>query len=86
MEEKKTITAEELLKQLKPCMTNQEEKEWQKKAVENGMDEAVANLVTTAYKKGTMEYLSQYIDADTKLNELQQRYVNLTIKVCEKLI
>ena len=86
MEEKKTIQANELLKELKPFLTNQEERDWQKKAVENGMDESVADLVTTAYKMGTMEYLSKYIDADTKLNEMQKRYVNLTVKVCEKLI
>lgn len=76
MEENK-IKAEELLKELKPCMGEQDEQEWIAKAVEAGIEKETATIIKAAYDKGCNEYNWRAWNAEGK-------YQKLCIAVCEK--
>lgn len=78
MEENK-IKAEELLKELKPCMGEQETQDWIAKAKEAGIYEVMATIIKAAYDKGCNEYNWRAWNAEDK-------YKKLCIKVCEKFI
>ena len=78
MEENK-IKAEELLKELKPCMGEQETQDWIAKLEKVGFGEDTATLIKAAYDKGCNEYNWRAWNAEGK-------YQKLCIAVCEKYI
>jgi hypothetical protein len=85
MEENK-INAEELLKGLNPYMASKEVEEWKAKAMSNGLDHTIADIIYSAYKQGVAAFLGKYVSADEKSSDYERKYTELAIKVCEKLI